>query len=65
MNAIKKIYTIAMILLAAELGVMIISILAKPLSDAYLKIWGIIVLVTMAVAICCFILKLREKRKEG
>ncbi len=63
MKTIDKAYAAALILLAAELAVMIISILSRPLSDMYLRVWGIVMLVTAAAALCCFIMKMKEKRK--
>ena len=55
----RIIFTVSAILLAAELAIMLISILSTPLSDTYLRIWGIIVLITVCVAVFSFI----QKRK--
>ena len=64
MNRIDRvIYTVAMILLAAELAVMIISILMKPLSDTYLRTWGIIVIITASAAVYGLVRKLMARRK--
>ncbi len=60
----RIIYTLSLILLAAELGVMIISILAKPLSDTYLRVWGIITIVTLLAALYGFIRKRASMKKE-
>ena len=55
----RIIFTVSAILLAAELAIMLISILSTPLSDIYLRVWGIIVLITACIAIFSFI----QKRK--
>lgn len=60
----KIIFRTAMILLAVELAVMIISILSRPLSDLYLRVWGIAVILTAAVAIYGLIKKIIEGKKE-
>lgn len=54
----KTIYTALMLLLGLEMAVMIISILSKPLSDAYLRFWGILALLT---AIPAAVLRLRRR----
>ena len=54
----KTIYTTLMLLLGLEMAVMIISILSKPLSDAYLRVWGMLALLT---AIPAAVLRLRRR----
>ena len=54
----KTIYTALMLLLGLEMAVMIISILSKPLSDAYLRVWGMLALLT---AIPAAVLRLRRR----
>ena len=54
----KTIYTALMLLLGLEMAVMIISILSKPLSDAHLRFWGMLALLT---AIPAAVLRLRRR----
>ena len=56
------IYKVSMLLLAAELLVTIFTILLKSVSDRYLLVSGIIILVTMACTVYGFVRKQKERR---
>ncbi len=53
----RIIFIVSSLLLAAELGVMLVSILSTPLSDMYLRVWGIAVLITICIAVFSFFRK--------
>ena len=57
------IYASALAALAAELVAVIIAILAQPLSDTALRIFGIIILITAIPAAYGFVRKLMERRR--
>lgn len=58
----RIIYTVSLVLLGAEAAVMLISILAKPVSDTYLKVLGFLMLATLIPAIYGFVRRLGGRK---
>ncbi len=60
-KAERIIYALSLVLLSLELAIMLISILSRPLTDTYLRGWGIAVLITAAVAVYGYIRKRKAR----